>query len=123
MRLDHRALVLLSLLLSLLWQQLMLPLLPTHLGRQAAAAEHVWVHADEVSHHHHAKGELHMEAGLGGPASHVHLDTGSLSQWAILIPHALPPCLPCASTPIEGIDLFRPGPVLDGPLRPPRSLV
>lgn len=123
MRLGHRALVLLSLLSCLFWQQLVLPLLPTHLGRQAAAAEHVWVHADEVRHHHHAEGDLHLEDGPGTPAPHVHLDTGSLSQWAVLIPHPLPPCLPGGSAPIAGIDLFRPGPVLDGPLRPPRPLV
>ena len=111
------------LLVSLLWQQLLVPLLPSNPGRPPAAVGHVWVHAEAVDHHHHTDGDLHIEDSVDTQASHVHLDTSSLSQWAVLLPHQTPPCLPGGAVLILGTDLFCAGPVLDSPLRPPRHLV
>ncbi|WP_442776315.1 hypothetical protein [Sphaerotilus montanus] len=111
------------LLVCLLWQQLLVPLLPSDPGRPSGAIEHVWVHAEAVGHHHHTDGDLHMEDGLDAPTSHGHLDTSSLSQWAVLIPHQTPLGLPGAAVLVPGTGLFCPGPVLDSPLRPPRPLI
>ena len=110
------------LLVSLLWQQWLVPWLPTAPGGPAAAVEHAWVHAEAVDHHHHADGDLHLEEGPEAPGFHVHLDTSSLSQWAVLFPHQTPLCLPGVSVLVPGTDRFCPGPVLDSPLRPPRPL-
>ena len=105
------------LLLVLLWQSMAM-LGPVTLAQQVGEIEHLAVHGQDNSHHHHADHALHMDDVNDVAVQHFHADSGS--NIAGLLRTLLPVVSPIRSmSPPETSHVIWLSPTLEGPLRPP----
>ncbi len=112
-----RALILLAVLL---WQSLAM-LAPVTVAQRAGALDHMTVHVQAASHHHHADHALHMD-NADDAVPHLHADagnstTGMLTSEAPLVAHIR------AMLPRDISQVIWHSPTLEGPLRPPMPSV
>ena len=71
-----RSLRALILLLVLLWQSMAM-LGPVRLAQQVGEIEHLVVHGQDSSHHHHSDHALHMDDVNDVAVQHIHADSGT----------------------------------------------
>ena len=113
-----RSLRALILLLVLMWQSVAM-LGTVKVAQQVGEIEHLAVHGQDSSHHHHADHAdhaLHMDDDVA--VQHIHADSGNNA--AGLLATFLPVVSPIRSiSPPETSHAFWRSPTLDGPLRPP----
>jgi len=109
-----------SLLLLVMAWQVLAALTPFGADRRAGEIAHVWVHGQEVGHHHHADQSLHLE---DGEAALPHEHAGFGAQPVGMLPTLLVGLAEFnARTPAPGESPDHPSAFLEGPLRPPRHL-
>ncbi|WP_304861361.1 hypothetical protein [Rhodoferax sp.] len=106
----------LFLLVVLFWQSMAM-FGSMSVAQRAGEWEHMVVHGQDSSHHHHADHALHMEDGEGA-VQHLHPDAGNntaglfTSQWPAMARVR-------SMAPPETIPAAWLSPTLEGPLRPP----
>ena len=95
---------------------------PVTVAQRAGALDHLSVHVQEASHHHHADAALHMDNmdGADDPVQHLHADagngtTGLLTSAAPSVAHVGP------LRPRDIGQVIWRAPTLDGLLRPPMA--
>ena len=91
---------------------------PVILAQRAGELEHMAVHTQNASHHHHADRVLHMDDDAGA-VQHLHADAGT-STTGLLTSSALSMTHIRSIVAIDASQAFWRSPPLEGPLRPPR---
>jgi len=114
----RRSAVLLFMLFAMLWQSVALARIGSTVN-PLLDAEHASLHLQEEGHHHHGDGSYHLD------------DSNESVQHVVMDHTSSPPALMGVSSqhfPPRGLSVPKempsasvPDPVLDGPLRPPRS--
>lgn len=105
-----------TILTVILWQSLAL-LGSWSVSQQVGNLEHLIVHGQDANHHHHSDNALHMDDD-GGPAQHVHADTGNSSVALLTSQQSAAADVRSMSPPDKTYAVWI-SPTLEGPLRPP----
>jgi len=111
---NFRALILLTVIL---WQSVAM-FGPVILAQRAGELEHMTVHVQNASHHHHVDRALHMEDDASA-VQHLHADAGT-SATGLLTSSALPMRHDRLIVKLEATQAIWRSASLEGPLRPPR---
>jgi hypothetical protein len=105
-----------TVLTAILWQSMVL-LGSWSVSQQVGDLEHLIAHGQDANHHHHADSTLHLDDD-GGPAQHVHSDTGNSSVALLTSQPATLADVRSMSPPDKTYAAWL-SPALEGPLRPP----
>ncbi len=108
----------LFLVLVLLWQSLAMAG-TVSVAQRAGEIEHMAVHCQDGSdHHHHADHALHMDDADDTASQHLHADTGTSGTGLLTTAFPAESRVASMSPPQTRHAPWR-SPTLDGPLRPP----
>ncbi len=106
----------LFLILAMVWQTLAV-LGPWVISSRSAEVEHMALHGQDASHHHHDDQALHLDEQEAGP-QHLHADSG-LSASGLIPSAAISLGFEKSPAPVVHTDVARRPPFIEGLLRPP----